>query len=252
MCSKNTAPIFLRTSRIQLRELTLEDEDNLLELDSDSEVMKYLTLGRPSTREEIVKSLSRIRNLFKKHQGRFGVWAAELRESSEFLGWFHFRPGWHDPDNTNRIELGYRLKQKYWGKGLATEGSLELIRNGFTQQQVEEVFALTLKDNLASRKVMEKVGLKFQRSQSLTFWTSNTVSTKPAGSLNSLNSFNFIDLTVGLDFKVFSIERYGELTLVNNYWFEMIHFYRRLSFSFMFLSISISFGANPQLGKRKN
>ena len=69
----------------------------------------------------------------------------------------------NDPENVQRIELGYRLKKSYWGNGYATEGSRALIQKGFMELQVEEVFAITMMENLGSRRVMEKSGLSFIR-----------------------------------------------------------------------------------------
>lgn len=154
---------YLETDRLLLRELTLDDEQNIFELDSDPEVMKYLTNGAPSSREDVRSALLRTLSLYKKHNSRFGFWAAIENRSGEFMGWFHFRPSKRDPDNVKRIELGYRLKKKFWGNGFATEGSRALISNGFRELGIDEVFAVTMKNNRASQRVMEKVGLVFCR-----------------------------------------------------------------------------------------
>ena len=148
---------------MKLRELTIADEENILSLDSDPEVMRYLTDGRPSTRFEARSALERAELLFKKHEGKFGFWAAIEKETKLFRGWFHFRPSKQDPENIKRIELGYRLKREFWGKDYATEGSRCLIEKGFAELAVEEVFAVTMQKNIASRKVMEKSGLIFFR-----------------------------------------------------------------------------------------
>lgn len=155
--------IFVETERMILRELTLEDEQNLFELNGDPEVMKYLTGGKTSTMEEIKTSLSRIVEFQEKHRGRFGFWAAIEKKSNEFIGWFLLRPCLTDLENTRRIELGYRFKKKFWGQGLATEGSLLLLEKGFAEPEVEEVFAVTMKGNLASQAVMKKIGMTFLR-----------------------------------------------------------------------------------------
>jgi RimJ/RimL family protein N-acetyltransferase len=154
---------YLNTKRIVLREFQLRDEEKLFELDSDPEVMKYLTGGIATAREEILPLIKRVEFLREKFSSRFGVWIAETKETKEFIGWFHFRPDRKDLQNTKRIELGYRLKKNFWGRGIATEVSFALINKGFTELSVEEVFAITLKDNLASQAVMKKVGMGFVR-----------------------------------------------------------------------------------------
>lgn len=153
----------LETERIVLRAIEAEDEDHLFELDSDPEVMRFLTGGTPHSRDQIKTALGRILALNQKHRGRFGFWAAIEKKSGLFLGWFHFRPDIKDPENTKRIELGYRLKRSAWGLGYATEVSKALIENGFRELGVVEVFAVTMKTNLASQQVMKKCGMEFVR-----------------------------------------------------------------------------------------
>jgi len=155
--------IYLETEHIILREFLPEDENNLLDLDSDPDVMQYLTRGSSSTREDIIAAMAKTNILQLKHAGKFGFWAAIEKESNKFMGWFHFRPSNSEPNNTKEIEIGYRLKKKFWGKGYATEGSMALILKGFTAQNVEKVFAEAMSDNLASRRVMVKMGLNFSK-----------------------------------------------------------------------------------------
>lgn len=155
--------IVMETARVQLREITEADFVHLMDLDSDPEVMTHLTDGKPSTPEEVMSGLQRCLALKERYHGRFGVWIATEKISGEFIGWFLFRPCKKDPDNLNSIELGYRLKKKFWGQGFAPEVSQALIVKGFAEG-VEEIFATTMEKNSKSRKVMEKVGLKFDRN----------------------------------------------------------------------------------------
>ncbi len=60
-------------------------------------------------------------------------------------------------------ELGYRLKRSAWGKGYATEGSQALIDKAFSELGVQRVMALTYSEHVASRRVMEKVGMRLVR-----------------------------------------------------------------------------------------
>jgi RimJ/RimL family protein N-acetyltransferase len=155
--------IFLETERLTLRRFTKDDEENLVELDSDPEVMRFLTGGRPTPREEI---RSRVLPAFSGYYERFdgfGFWVAEEKATGRFLGWFHFRPRIDEPRD-GEIELGYRLRRSAWGMGYATEGSRALIRKGFTELGVERVFAETMAVNLGSRRVMEKCGLTLVRT----------------------------------------------------------------------------------------
>ncbi|HTV99830.1 MAG TPA: GNAT family N-acetyltransferase [Streptosporangiaceae bacterium] len=154
--------IVLETQRLTLREFTEADVDNLDELNSDPEVMRYLSAGRPTPREVLRDEIIPFHLGVYKRLERLGTWAAQSAASGEFLGWFHFRPG-PDADITN-IDLGYRLHRSAWNKGYATEGSRALIDMGFSGLGVERVFGHTMTVNAASRRVLEKCGLTLVRT----------------------------------------------------------------------------------------
>jgi RimJ/RimL family protein N-acetyltransferase len=158
--------IYLETPRVTLREIIFEGQDaaHLLDLDSDPEVMTFLTDGKPSTPEDIEAAMRRIQGLYDLHQHRMGLWIAEEKSTAEFIGWFHMRPCKHNPENLKTLEIGYRLKKKFWGQGFAPEVSKALIHKGFTEFGAEKIFAITMAKNTKSRKVMEKIGLKFEGS----------------------------------------------------------------------------------------
>jgi RimJ/RimL family protein N-acetyltransferase len=154
--------IILETPRLAIRHFTEHDVDNLFGLNSDPEVMRFLTGGRPTPRDEIRDEILPFHLGVYDRLDRLGTWAAESTAIGEFLGWFHFRPG-PDGDVTN-IDLGYRLRRPAWNMGYATEGSRALISMGFTDLGVQRVFAHTMTVNLASRRVLEKCGLTLVRT----------------------------------------------------------------------------------------
>lgn len=149
--------IFLETERLVLRRFTEDDIDLLTELDSDPEVMRLLT-GRPSTRARIAtKVLPSILRDYARPPG-LGTFAAHARPELEFLGWIELRP---DDEPPGSAELGYRLRRAAWGRGYATEGALALVRHAFSTTPTTVIHAETMAVNSASRRVMEKVGLRF-------------------------------------------------------------------------------------------
>lgn len=154
--------ILLETDRLLLRRFTAADLDNLVELDSDPDVMRFLTGGRPTPRETIESELLPRFLSYDEQGAGLGFWAAVARSTDEFLGWFEFRP--LVPGRPDAVELGYRLRRSAWGKGYATEGAAALLRKGFTELGVQRVVATTMTVNTASRRVMEKVGLKYVRT----------------------------------------------------------------------------------------
>jgi RimJ/RimL family protein N-acetyltransferase len=149
--------ILLDTDRLRLRYFTADDVDTLVELDSDPEVMRYITYGAPTPRSAYAETyLPRWFSIYETEPGH-GYFAAELREGGTFLGWFHLRDDRIEPEY---LELGYRLRRAAWGHGYATEGALALLRHGFVTLGVERISARTLETNVASQRVMQKCGLR--------------------------------------------------------------------------------------------
>jgi RimJ/RimL family protein N-acetyltransferase len=150
---------FLETDRMFFRQFRDADAQLLFELDSDPEVMRFISKGKPTPLATIQNEyIPRMLNYYRHNPPR-GFWAAHLRESSSFIGWFHLRP---DKISAAEMELGYRLQRIVWGRGLATEGSKALLSKAFNEWGYEKVCARTLADNVASRRVMEKAGLCFE------------------------------------------------------------------------------------------
>ena len=81
------------------------------------------------------------------------------KETNEFVGWCGL-------DHTNQKDadpaLFYLLKASYWGKGLATEAAGALLDYAFTQLDLASIHAGAAPENLASKRVMEKIGMKYQ------------------------------------------------------------------------------------------
>ena len=133
----------------------------LFQLDGDSDVMKYITLGIPRTMEEVIKkSMPRILNSYQNHS-EFGIFAAYFNNSDEFIGWFQFEV---DKEIDDAIEIGWRIKKQHWGNGYATEIAIVLAEKGMVMGKT--IVARTMKENKASIRVMEKAGLSFEKE----FW----------------------------------------------------------------------------------
>ena len=158
--------VCLETERLLLRRFTHDDVDNLYHLDSDPEVMRYVT-GGATTPREVVEHVDLPAFMSYDDRGDgYGFWAAIEKSTDRFLGWFHLRPQEGDP--VDQPELGYRLRREVWGMGYATEGARALIRKGFTDLGAQCVVAMAFRDNLASRRVMEKSDMTLERAFRLT------------------------------------------------------------------------------------
>ena len=144
----------LETERLTLRRFGEADLEDLVALHNDPEVMRFLNGGSFTPRAEIA------RDLRERFAGP-GYWAAVETATGAFLGWFALHPvDGRDPDD---LELGYRLRKAAWGHGFATEGTWMLIDAAFREMGARRVWAQTMAVNRASRRVMEKAGLRFVR-----------------------------------------------------------------------------------------
>ncbi|MEV4799162.1 GNAT family N-acetyltransferase [Nonomuraea sp. NPDC049421] len=152
----------LRTDRIDLVPLADEHLEHEIELDSDPEVMRYLT-GRARTREE-VEAAHRLRLETAGRVPGLGFWAGFV--AGEFVGWWILEP----PERADQgpvagqAELGYRLLRRFWRQGLAGEGARELLRHGFEDLGLDRVFAETMAVNAASRATMASLGMTYVRT----------------------------------------------------------------------------------------
>ena len=139
----------------QLRPITDADLDALVALDSDPEIMRFINGGQPTPRALCAEVLLP-RMLEAATRPGLGFFAVESPEAA-FMGWVHLRP---DSFERAWAEIGYRLARPYWGQGVATSASRLLARRAFDALGVDVVSARTMPENLASRRVMEKVGLR--------------------------------------------------------------------------------------------
>lgn len=149
------------TSRIQLAKIQTSDLDNLVALDSDPLVMKYINGGKPQPRSAYLGENGLLARMMANPDQAMGFFSA--RVDGAFAGWFHLRPSVFEAAVP---ELGYRLSQPYWGKGLATETSIALCHWAFDQLGADFVDACTVEGNAASMGVMLKCSMHYVNSLS--------------------------------------------------------------------------------------
>jgi len=153
----------LRTCRISLVPLSDEHLEHEVELDSDPEVMRFLGHGRARTREE-VEARHRSRLKLSEQVPGLGFWAGFV--DGDFVGWWILEPPKRAEQGLvkGHAELGYRILSRHWRKGLASEGSRELIRHGFDDLGLSRIFAETMAVNVGSRATMAAVGMEYVRT----------------------------------------------------------------------------------------
>ena len=147
----------IETERLLLREITLDDKEALFKLHSNPAVQKFTGEPVVKSKEEIKKAIeARIIN-YKKYG--YGRWATFLKDDMQFVGWagLAYLPEFDETD------LGYRFLPEYWGLGIATEASRAILNYGFDSLKLKKIIAIALKEHKASIRVMEKVGMEFDK-----------------------------------------------------------------------------------------
>jgi ribosomal-protein-alanine N-acetyltransferase len=158
MTTKAVEKYFLKSERLGFRWWTAEDLPLAQELWGDLEVTRFF--GGPFSEEEI-------RARFKRERARrmvhgFQYWVIELLETGEFVGVCGLRP--YRPAE-EIVELGFHLRPKFWGRGLATEAARAVIGYAFATYALKKLAAGHHPENLNSRKVMEKLGFAYSHHE---------------------------------------------------------------------------------------
>ena len=152
--------IFIETQRLVLREILPTDIAGMLELDSDPEVHRYLGDSPVTDKERIIDVINFIRQQYIDNG--VGRWAVIDKATNRFIGWAGLKFVTETiNDHTNYYDLGYRIIRKFWNKGFATEAATALLNYAFEKLNIEVVCAWVDCDNIASNKVLKKVGFRF-------------------------------------------------------------------------------------------
>lgn len=150
--------MLIETPRLIIREFTVDDVDSLFEVFSDPDVMHF-SINGPLTRFETQQFINRCVEAYPKLG--YSQYAVVLKDTNKLIG----HCGFFDQtiDKQVDVELGYRYAKAYWGKGLATEAARACKDYGFSQLKLNRLISIIDPGNLASIKVAEKTGLKFEK-----------------------------------------------------------------------------------------
>jgi RimJ/RimL family protein N-acetyltransferase len=150
-------PPIIETQRLILREMTESDAEHLLALSQSPNVMRYILDEPPLTsREEALAALRE--RVFPQYAQGLGRWACVEKSSGDYIGWCGIK---HMPDD-GEYDLGYRFFEEHWGKGYATEAASATCDFARRHLPGKRVVGKAMRDNVASRRVLEKVGLVFE------------------------------------------------------------------------------------------
>jgi [ribosomal protein S5]-alanine N-acetyltransferase len=149
----------LETQRLVLRRLRMTDLEALYALYRDEELRRYFPEG-VLTLEETRRELEWFLEGHPDHP-ELGLWATIEKESGAFIGRCGLLP-W-EIEGQREVEVAYLLDKRYWGRGLATEAARAIVRYGFERLNLERLIALIDPQNLASRRVAERIGMRLDR-----------------------------------------------------------------------------------------
>ena len=144
------------TQRLRLRQWRAADHEPFARMNADPRVMEFYpaVLDRAASDAMAQRIQSRL-----AEQG-WGLWAAELRATGEFIGYIGLQVPVVTLPFSPCVEIGWRLAQEFWGRGLATEGAKGALRVGFAELGLDEIVSFTAVINRRSRAVMERLGMR--------------------------------------------------------------------------------------------
>ena len=143
----------LHTERLLLRHWRDADREPFARMNADPAVMEHFPALL--TRAESDAAVGWIEAGFADRG--YGLWAAELRATGEFIGFIGLSVPTFHAHFTPCVEIGWRLAPDYWGQGYATEAARASLKFGFETLRLDEIVSLTVPDNVRSRRVMERL-----------------------------------------------------------------------------------------------
>lgn len=145
----------LVTENLRLRPFTPNDVTAMVQILNGKDVLRYFP-GNPSlTREQVQRMIERL--LAHWQEKGYGLWAVESQATGALLG----RCGLQFIVETDEIEIDFILDRHYWGRGFATEAGRAAMEFGFRVLQLETIVGIVHPENIASQRVLEKLGMSF-------------------------------------------------------------------------------------------
>ncbi len=148
----------IETSRLIIRPFRVEDDAAVYEFGSNEEVQKYTGDGLIASLEA-AKAL--IQNVWLTDYQTYGYgrWAVVYKPDNKLIGF----AGLKYLKSMKETDIGFRFLPEYWGKGIATEASQKIINYGFDVLELPQIIGIAMPENIASNKVLLKLGLTFYK-----------------------------------------------------------------------------------------
>jgi len=151
------------SAQLSYRLMTADDAELLYQLDQDPEVMRFISNGKPSSRETIETVLVPRMQAYLNQEKGWGIWQVNIAETDEYIGWVLVRPMnfFSDDVEFDNLELGWRFFQFSWGKGFASEAAKHIQDVFALQPEYKKFSAIADEENLGSIGVMKNIGMSY-------------------------------------------------------------------------------------------
>ena len=155
--------LYIETQRLILREIRESDVDGMFELDSNTEVHKYLGNNPIKNKKEAENIIQFIKEQYKERG--IGRLAVIEKKSGDFIGWSGFKLNKGKKETLNGfdkfIDIGYRFIPKYWKNGYGLETAIACLDFGFKKLNYNIIYGAADVKNVGSNKILQKIGLQF-------------------------------------------------------------------------------------------
>jgi ribosomal-protein-alanine N-acetyltransferase len=149
----------IETERLYFRKFEFDDLPQLIEQRSDPEVARYLGGAKRQNPEELSKRIRFYMSCYETHG--FGMCPMFWKETDEMIGAAGLQP----LEDTGLIEVGYSIIRPHWGRGIGTEAARAWMEFGFNNFDLERIVAVAVVGNTASTRIMEKLGMKYEKTE---------------------------------------------------------------------------------------
>ncbi len=152
------AKTIIETDRMMLRPFEISDFKEVYEFSSNKDVQKY-------TGDKTIETLQQAKDLIKRvwlndyNTYGYGRWAVIYKPNNKLIGFAGLK---YLPE-FNETDIGFRFLPSYWGKGLASEVSEEIIKYGFKKLNLKQIIGIAMPENTASNKVLQKTGFQLYK-----------------------------------------------------------------------------------------
>lgn len=147
--------LILETKRLIIRVFEESDLDALSTINRDPLVMEYFPALEK--REETRNAILRVREHHRKYG--YSLYAVELKQTHELIGFVGIKNVTFKADFTPAVEIGWRISSRHWNQGYATEAANAVVQHTFNTLGIKELVSFAVEKNMASRRIMEKIGM---------------------------------------------------------------------------------------------